>query len=280
MTPDRILCPRCGESLPPDFDRCDACGAELNAGAATAAPAAGGRHEGAPRSNAPAGANRSRGRSLPPARRGPQGVPGIAWLLLIVGLAVGGMVGFALHSAIGPRGEMGMPLGPSDMMAGGAGGNQGAGGGPGVGGTRPTQMPPQIMQQVRDYKAALAKNPKDLDANIGLANLEFDSAQWEKAIEYYSRALEIDPKNADVRVDRAIAYHSTGQNDVAKRELLRVNRERPTHKNAWLNLGVVLRETGDRAGAIRAFERYLELDPNGLHAAGVRQEVASMKQGG
>jgi predicted TPR repeat methyltransferase len=207
-------------------------------------------------------------------------VPGIAWLLLIVGLAVGGMVGFALHSAIGPRGEMGMPLGPSDMMAGGAGGNQGAGGGPGVGGTRPTQMPPQIMQQVRDYKAALAKNPKDLDANIGLANLEFDSAQWEKAIEYYSRALEIDPKNADVRVDRAIAYHSTGQNDVAKRELLRVNRERPTHKNAWLNLGVVLRETGDRAGAIRAFERYLELDPNGLHAAGVRQEVASMKQGG
>jgi small glutamine-rich tetratricopeptide repeat-containing protein alpha len=133
---------------------------------------------------------------------------------------------------------------------------------------------------VREYKATLAKNPKDLAANIGLGNLEFDSAQWQKAIDYYSRALEIDPRNADVRVDRAIAYHSTGQNDVAKKELLRVTRERPTHKNAWLNLGVVMRETGDRAGAIRAWERYLELDPNGLHAAGVRQEIASLKQAG
>jgi tetratricopeptide (TPR) repeat protein len=199
-------------------------------------------------------------------------VPGIAWLLLVVGLAVGGMVGFALHSAIGPRPEEGMPTGPADIMAGGDA--------PAPSGGMPQGMPSQVLQMVKDYKERLARNPNDLGANIGLGNLEFDSSQWLKAIEYYSRALTIDPKNADVRVDRAIAYHSSGQNDEAKKELLRVTREQPNHKNAWLNLGVVMRETGDRAGALRAWEKYLELDPQGEHAAGVRQEMESLKQPG
>jgi tetratricopeptide (TPR) repeat protein len=190
------------------------------------------------------------------------------------------MVGFALHSAIGPRGEEGMPTGPADIMAGGGSGG-GAGGGMGAGaGGAPQGMPTQIVQMVQAYKAAIAKNPKDLEALVGLANLEFDSGQWEKAIEYYTRALAIDPRNADARVDRAIAYHSSGQNDLAKKELLRVTREKPDHKNAWLNLGVVMRETGDLPGAVTAWERYLEIDPDGEHAADIRQELANLKRAG
>jgi hypothetical protein len=256
MSTDRILCPRCGESLPPTLAVCDACGFGL----APAAPPS-------PR----------------PVARSESAIPGIAWLLLVVGLAVGGMVGFALHSAVGPRAESGMPAGPADVMAGGSGADAGGDAGPapgGMAGGAPQRMPQQIMQMVQGYKAALAKNPKDLEATIGLANLEFDSGQWTKAIDYYSRALSIDPRNADVRVDRAIAYHATGQNDAAKTELLRVTRERPDHKNAWLNLGVVGRDTGDRAGALRAWQRYLELDPQGEHAAGVRQEIENLKQAG
>jgi len=59
-----------------------------------------------------------------------------------------------------------------------------------------------------------------------------------------------------------------------------VTHERPEHKNAWLNLGVVSRELGDRAGAVQAWERYLKLDPNGEHAADIRQEMESLKQAG
>ena len=256
MNTDRIICPRCGESLPSILHICDACGFELGA-AAKAKIAA---------------------RPSAPARRDPPGVPGIAWLLLVVGLAVGGMVGFALHSAVGPKAESGMPAGPADIMAGGDAGAATDGGA--MAGGAPQRMPQQIMQMVQGYKSALAKNPKDLEALIGLANLEFDSGQWAHAIDYYSRALTVDPKNADVRVDRAIAYHSTGQNDVARKELLAVTREQPEHKNAWLNLGVVSRDLGDRAGALRAWQRYLELDPQGEHAASVRQEIENLKQAG
>jgi Flp pilus assembly protein TadD len=141
-------------------------------------------------------------------------------------------------------------------------------------------MPGPVMQMVAGYKATLMKNPKDAEALIGLGNLEFDSGQWQHAIDYYSRALEVDAKNADVRVDRAIAYHSSGQDDVAKKELLRVTREKPEHKNAWLNLGVVNNQLGDRAGALAAWEHYLQLDPQGEHAATVKQEIEALKQAG
>jgi tetratricopeptide repeat protein len=280
MTLDRIMCPRCGESLPATLSVCDACGFDLGARVASVPPSGPSQHAHVARGP------KSRG---PAAARDSRAVPGIAWLLLVVGLAVGGMVGFALHSAVGPRAETDMPTGPADVMAGGSGGDApaaggvdggGMGGGGMGGGGRPQQMPGQIMQMVQGYKAALAKNPKDLDATIGLGNLEFDSGQWDHAIDYYTRALSIDPKNADVRVDRAIAYHASGKNDVAVKELRQVTRERPDHKNAWLNLGVVSHELGDRAGALRAWQRYLELDPQGEHAASVRQEIESLKQAG
>jgi len=270
MTPDRVICPRCGESLPATLDVCDACGAELGQTASRAVPAPPAR---------PAGGSRPVPRTRTDGTKR-DAIPGIAWLLLVVGLAVGGMVGFALHSAVGPRAESGMPQGPADIMAGNSGAPEGGSGMGGAPGGAPQSMPAPVMQMVQGYKQALAKNPKDKNALIGLANLEFDSGQWEHAIEYYSRALAIDGENADVRVDRAIAYHATGQNDLARKELLRVTKERPTHVNAWLNLGVVNRELGDRAGAIAAWERYLQMDPQGEHAANVRQEIESLKRAG
>ena len=189
------------------------------------------------------------------------------------------MVGYALHSAVGPRAESDSPRGPADIMAGG---DQGGGmpAGMGGGGGAPQSMPGPVMQMVASYKAALQKNAKDLEALIGLGNLEYDSQQWAHAIDYYSRALDVDPKNADVRVDRAIAYHASGQNDTAKKELERVTREQPEHKNAWLNLGVVSKEIGDRASAVDAWEHYLKLDPQGEHAASIRQDLQALKQAG
>lgn len=281
MADPRTTCPRCGESLPSTLDVCDACGYELGAHASRAVSPVATRPAPGPR---PA-AREGRVRPGPTPRK--DAIPSIAWLLLVVGLAVGGMVGYALHSAVGPRAEEGgAPQGPADLMAGagGGGGGSAAGGMGGMGGGAPggspQNMPGPVMQMVAGYKATLMKNPKDAEALIGLGNLEFDSGQWQHAIDYYSRALEVDAKNADVRVDRAIAYHSSGQDDVAKKELLRVTREKPEHKNAWLNLGVVNNQLGDRAGALAAWEHYLQLDPQGEHAATVKQEIEALKQAG
>ncbi|MGH7681547.1 MAG: tetratricopeptide repeat protein, partial [Candidatus Eiseniibacteriota bacterium] len=239
------------------------------------------------------------GRKAAPQKATPQSAAGNAGLFLILGLIIGGGIGYALHGATGPREQGGMPKGPSDVMRGaggsdagsGMGGDAGAGmggdagsgmggapAGGGMGGGAPSQMPPQVVAMVQQYRAALAKDPNDVDANIGFGNLLFDSSQWEKAVDHYGRALAKNPRNADVRVDRAIALHNLDRNDEAKVELERVTREQPTHRNGWLNLGVVDATIGDRPGAIAAWEQYLKLDPNGEHAEAIRAQIQELKK--
>lgn len=258
-----IVCPRCGERLPEGATRCDACGAYLvpHPGA-TAAPAAARRPGTIPGPGPGPGPRRAS------ARAGAS-----PWIYLIVGLVVGGAVGYTLRSGVAPRDDSGAPTGPADVMSGA--GSGGMGGGMGAGGGA---MPSDIAAQVQRYRSAIAMDPNDLQAHIGLGNLMFDSSQWDKAIEHYTKALELDPKNPDVRVDRAIAYHSLGQNPKAKEEMVRVTKERPEHRNAWLNLGVVSQATGDKATAIRAWEEYLKLEPSGTHSAAIREELTRLKQ--
>ncbi|HYJ31888.1 MAG TPA: tetratricopeptide repeat protein [Candidatus Binatia bacterium] len=275
MDANLVTCPRCGERLPEGFTRCDACGAYLvpHPSGSASAPAPG------KRLNVAAGP-----------RRAPARAASSPWVYLVVGLVVGGAVGYALRSGVGTGASGGAPKGPADVMAGAGGGEGGGMGGPpggtgmgaapgGMGaGMAGGQMPPDIAAAVQKYNSALMMDPKDLQANIGLGNLEFDSQQWDRAIGHYTTALEKDPKNADVRVDRAIAYHSMGQDAKAKEEMLRVTKEHPDHRNAWLNLGVVSAATGDKPGAIKAWERYLQLEPSGTHSAAIRDELNQLKQ--
>jgi len=183
-----------------------------------------------------------------------------------------------------------MPTGPADVMAGGGmgGGDMGGGamggamgggamGGGAPGGMQQTQMLPQVIEALAKYRNTLADDPTNVEANIGMGNLMFDSGKWDKAIEHYTAALQKDPKNADVLVDRAIAYHSTGQETQALSDLKKVTREHPEHKNAWLNLGVVAGAMGDNKTNVAAWEQYLKLEPSGPHSDAIKSELAKLR---
>jgi hypothetical protein len=272
-------CPRCGERLPAGFTRCDACGAYI-------VPSSGGSnpHPGPP-ANASAGPRNAAPRAHGPSRNAPRGNAGLPpWAFLVIGLIAGGAVGYALRAAVTPRMEGGMPTGPADVMAGGANpmaggmeGGMGAAMGGDAGGMQKTQMLPQVVEALAKYRNALAADPTDVEANVGMGNLMFDSGKWDKAVEYYSVALKKDPKNADVAVDRAIAYHSLGQDTQALAELKKITREHPDHKNGWLNLGVVAGSMGDNKANIEAWEKYLKLEPSGPHSDAIRSELAKLK---
>jgi tetratricopeptide repeat protein len=254
-----IVCPRCGERLPEGYTRCDACGAYIAPGAAPASTSAG----------APAKKREGAGPRRAPARAGMS-----PWIFLAVGLAVGFVGGYLLRAGVAPHAEGG----GGDVGDASAGGGMGAGamggGAPAAGG----QMPPEIIAQLAKYRSALAMDPNDVQANIGMGNLEFDSSHFDNAIQYYTKALDKQPDNPDVRVDRAIAYHSSGQDAKAKEEILKVTKEHPEHVNAWLNLGVVCAGMGDKATAIKAWEQYLKLEPTGQHSDAIRQELDQLKK--
>lgn len=275
QTANTFTCPRCGERLPAGMTRCDACGAYIvpsSGGSSSGGQHAGGAsRSGKAASHGPAHSSRSGG-ALPP------------WAFLLIGLVAGGAVGYALRAAVAPRDDSGMATGPADIMAGQTGAGTGGGMGGDMasrmgGGMEQTQMLPGVIESLGKYRATLADDPTNLEANIGIGNLMFDSGKWDKAIEHYTAALDKDPTNPDVRVDRAIAYHTLGQNDKALGEMKRVTKEKPDHKNAWLNLGVVAGAMGDRKSNIEAWERYLKLEPTGTHSDAIRGELAKLKPG-
>jgi tetratricopeptide (TPR) repeat protein len=252
--PNTFPCPRCGEPLPEGHARCDACGAYIvgRGGAAAAHDEPRHKNSGGPRPAARGG------------HRPASGMP--SWAFLLIGLAVGGAVGYSLRAAVAPRDDSGMMRGPADVM-----------GAADAGGMASNQMLPGVIEALARYSNVLAEDPDNIEANIGMGNLMFDSNKRDQAIEHYTKALERDPTNADVRVDRAIAYHTLGQNQKAFDEMKRVTKEQPTHKNAWLNLGVVAGAMGDRKANVEAWEQYLKLEPSGPHSDAIRQELAKAK---
>jgi tetratricopeptide (TPR) repeat protein len=61
----------------------------------------------------------------------------------------------------------------------------------------------------------IAGDPENLELIIRAGNLYFDLEEWERAKQWYSRALELDPSNASVLTDLGAAYRYLGQPDAA-----------------------------------------------------------------
>lgn len=141
--------------------------------------------------------------------------------------------------------------------------------------------PPQPMitsQQLDNLRSMAKSNPGIADGWIALGNALMDSTQFIEAAEAYNKALAIDPKNVDVRVDMGTCNRNSGKPDVAVAEFRKAIKLNPNHLNAHRNLGVVLAfDLKDRAGAIKEFEKFLEIAPNVPDAAEIRSLIAELK---
>jgi len=141
-------------------------------------------------------------------------------------------------------------------------------------GSMPTQEDTNLLREV------VKKDPGNVDAWIKLGNTMMDTKRFGEAIGAYEKALAIDPKNVDVRVDLGTCYRGSGRPDQAVKEYRRAIEMDPRHLQAHRNLGIVLAyDLHDKAGAVKEFEKYLELAPHAADAAQVRQTIAQLKAG-
>ena len=61
--------------------------------------------------------------------------------------------------------------------------------------------------------AELSRQPNDAELLAKIGNIYYDTQQFQEAINYYDRALKVDPKNANVRTDRGTAFYYLGDAD-------------------------------------------------------------------
>jgi Tfp pilus assembly protein PilF len=127
----------------------------------------------------------------------------------------------------------------------------------------PEQQKAMVAQAVAPLLAALKDNPNDFDTIVKVANLYYDGQQYPDAIQYYERALQIQPKNADVLTDFGTAIWYTGDADKAIAEFQSALRYQPGRASTLFNLGIV-RWQGkmDPKGAVQAWEELLQKNPD------------------
>jgi len=153
--------------------------------------------------------------------------------------------------------------------------------GAGQAGQTPVVAPPASVmntEQIRQLETIAKANPNNAAAWTAWGNALMDAQRFPEAIIAYNRSLELDPKNADVRVDMGTCYHAVGQPEKALEEFGKAIKARPDHPNAYRNSGVVSASMGRRAEAIKFFEKYLQLVPGGADAEQLRMEVQNLKQ--
>ena len=154
--------------------------------------------------------------------------------------------------------------------------------GPGVTATSgvPSGPPPMVnlQQKIGELKNIVAADPSNFLAWVALGNEYFDSNQVMDAIQAYDKALEIQPNSPDVLTDQGVMFKRLGWFDRAIENFTKANEIDPSHATSIYNLGVVYRyDLQDFAKAQEAWTRFLEISPAGPGSDRVRQDLEAMR---
>ena len=226
---DTLVCPKCGTENLADAGYCSSCGAKLGTGQPPVAE----RETAAQRRPS----SRKERRGAP--RKKEQAAPMFSWkvigifaVIIVVGIIV-------LEYPSGPKEPA-----PSQQSA---------------------PAPAANMQALADLEALekqVQANPNDMETVLRAANLAFDNRFTDKAIVYYKRYLEKNPKNANARVDLGVCYYDIGNLDEAQKEMLTALKYDPKHLQGHFNLGIVNLRAGRIKEANEWFKKTIALAPN------------------
>jgi cytochrome c-type biogenesis protein CcmH/NrfG len=144
--------------------------------------------------------------------------------------------------------------------------------------------PPQADDKIARIAMAeqfVAREPKNVQAWIQLGNDYFDTNQYQKSVEAYGRALELQPNNPDVLTDQGVMFRALGQFDQAVANFEKAQKIAPDHMQSLINMAVVYdTDLKKPAKAVEALEKVLKADPNGRFGAQARDFLAQIKARG
>ena len=121
---------------------------------------------------------------------------------------------------------------------------------------------------MKDARAALDADPKNIARIIDLGVAESGARQFREAIATFTRGLEIEPNNALLLRWRGHRYLSVREFDRAFADLTRGSQLDPTIYGNWYHLGVVQFVRGDFAAAAESFAKAQPLAPDAGELAG------------
>jgi tetratricopeptide (TPR) repeat protein len=201
------------------------------------------------------------------------------FLFALIGLLFGFITGYLMHEVMATRQPARRMAGdPAAVTAGPAeaSADSAAGAPPGA---APGAAGAPAVAEVRELQARLQKNPKDEEAIIKLANLNFDIRNFSRAGELYDQYLKIHPGQPDVMTDLGICIKETGQPEKALELFRQAQKIAPEHWLSVFNEVVVLSFDLKRFDeADRALAHLRQLQPGNEKVEQLAAEIIRRRQ--
>jgi cytochrome c-type biogenesis protein CcmH/NrfG len=190
-----------------------------------------------------------------------------AYVFALICLVIGIACGYFVRGSGNPSADVAAAQGqPSAAMSGSA------------------QVTPEQLKHMADTQVApilqqIKSSPNDPALLAQAGNVYYDAQLYQDAIEYYKKALAINPKSASVRTDMATAMWYLGDADSAITELNLALVAEPNKAQTLYNLGMIKwRGKMDVKGAVTDWEKLLKTSPDYPERQHVEELLAQVKQ--
>lgn len=125
------------------------------------------------------------------------------------------------------------------------------------------QMKHMADKKAEPLLAKLKTDPNNAALLIQIAQVYRSTHQFKEAAQYYSKSLDIEPRNIAIRTEMASCLYYAGDIDGALSALRQAVQDDPKDANSLFNLGVIeWREKKDAQGALAAWRQLLKANPN------------------
>src|ERR1043166_74657 len=139
--------------------------------------------------------------------------------------------------------------------------------------------PPLNMERVKELTSKIKQNPKDFDSIVELGNINLDQKNYDDAITFFKKALEIHPDSLSVRTDMGMAMLFLKRFDEAIATFQGSLQTAPNDAETLFYLGLaMLHGKSDPQSAVQYWEKLVETNPNHPQAAFVREQSKKLKE--
>jgi tetratricopeptide (TPR) repeat protein len=191
-------------------------------------------------------------------------------LFAIIGVLLGFIVGFMFASNMSQRDAMvntsglsnqNLPADHPPVQSGGA------------------QDPQQVFAQVQESMARARNEPKNFDAQVAAARLEYQIQRYDQAVEFLLKANQLRPDNYEVVVMLGAANLEGGHYDMAEKWYKIALGKKPDDVSVLASIAYMQLQKGDARAAEKAIADLEKVDANNPDLPQFRQRLASLKSG-
>lgn len=137
----------------------------------------------------------------------------------------------------------------------------------------------QLLEAAEQFEAAIEINPRAFNPHLNLGIVLVKQKQYISALERLNSAMSIDSSQPATHLYLGIASVETDELVQAEKELkAALALGGPEYSVAYYYLSHVRMKTGDRNGAIRELQTYLDTSPVGEESERARKLIETLKQ--